>query len=117
MTEVKIDEAVFNEVYIQHLDDSTRTQIFYGGSGSGKSVFLAQRAVIDLMRGGRNYLILRAIAKTIRHSVFKEIEKENNRVEDAVDEADRDAVERLNSEQLRKLTEGDPLNRGRAPRD
>jgi len=75
MTEVTIDESVFNNVYIPFLGDVSRTQIYYGGSGSGKSVFLAQRAVIDLMKGGRNYLILRAIAKTIRHSVFKEIEK------------------------------------------
>lgn len=57
------------------------------------------------------------IRKRAEEKVFKEIEKENNRVEEAVDQADRDAVERLNSEQLRKLTEGDPLNRGRAPRD
>jgi hypothetical protein len=49
--------------------------------------------------------------------VVKAIIKENQRVEEAVDQADRDAVERLNSEQLRKLTERDPLNRGRAPRD
>jgi len=77
MTEVTIDESVFNNVYIPFLGDVSRTQIYYGGSGSGKSVFLAQRAVIDLMKGGRNYLILRAIAKTIRHSVFKEIEKAN----------------------------------------
>jgi len=49
--------------------------------------------------------------------VVKQIEEENTRVEEAVDQADRDAVERLNSEQLRKLTERDPLNRGRAPRD
>ena len=75
MTNVTIDETVFNEVYIPYLTDGTRTQILYGGSGSGKSVFLAQRCVIDLMNGGRNYLILRAIAKTIRHSVFKEIDK------------------------------------------
>lgn len=75
MTNVTIDEGVFNEVYIPYLTDDTRTQIYYGGSGSGKSYFLAQRCVIDLMNGGRNYLILRAIAKTIRHSVFKEIEK------------------------------------------
>lgn len=75
MTNVTIDDSVFNEVYIPYLKDDTRTQIFYGGSGSGKSVFLAQRCVIDLMNGGRNYLILRAIAKTIRHSVFKEIDK------------------------------------------
>jgi phage terminase large subunit len=75
MTEVTIDDSVFNEIYIPYLGDDTRTQVFYGGSGSGKSVFLAQRCVIDLMNGGRNYLILRAIAKTIRHSVFKEIDK------------------------------------------
>jgi len=73
--EVDVKKNVFNDVYIPYLADDTRTQIFYGGSGSGKSVFLCQRAVIDLMNGGRNYLILRAIAKTIRHSVFKEIEK------------------------------------------
>jgi phage terminase large subunit len=75
MTAVTIDDTVFNDVYIPYLADATRTQIFYGGSGSGKSVFKAQRVVIDLMQGGRNYLILRAIAKTIRHSVFKEIDK------------------------------------------
>jgi phage terminase large subunit len=75
MPKVTIDDSVFNEVYIPYLADTTRTQIIYGGSGSGKSVFLAQRCVIDLMQGGRNYLILRAIAKTIRHSVFKEIDK------------------------------------------
>lgn len=75
MTNVTIDDSVFNDVYVPYLGNTTRTQIFYGGSGSGKSVFLAQRCVIDLMQGGRNYLILRAIAKTIRHSVFKEIEK------------------------------------------
>ena len=57
------------------------------------------------------------IRKRAEEKIFKEIEKENRRVEEAVDQADRDAVERLNSEQLRKLTERDPLNRGRAPRD
>jgi phage terminase large subunit len=75
LQKVEIKKNVFNEVYIPYLGDDTRTQVFYGGSGSGKSVFLAQRCVIDLMNGGRNYLILRAIAKTIRHSVFKEIDK------------------------------------------
>lgn len=57
------------------------------------------------------------IRKQAEKKVIEKIEKENTRVEEAVDQADRDAVERLNAEQLRKLTEGDPLNRGRAPRD
>ena len=73
--DVNIDAKVFNDVYVPHLDNYARTQIFYGGSGSGKSVFLAQRCVIDLMKGGRNYLICRAVGKYIRRSVYVEIKK------------------------------------------
>lgn len=71
---VKINKKIFNPVYLPHLNNFARTQIFYGGSSSGKSVFLAQRAVYDVLRG-RNYLIIRAVAKTIKRSVFAEIKK------------------------------------------
>lgn len=70
---VDIEQAVFNPVYLPYLDCTARTQIFYGGSGSGKSVFLAQRCVYDLLRGGRNYLIAREISTTVRRSVMNEI--------------------------------------------
>lgn len=72
---VKIDRGVFNAAYLPHLDCMARTQILYGGSASGKSVFLAQRTVMDVLRGGRNYLVCRAVARTIKGSVFNEIEK------------------------------------------
>lgn len=72
---VDIDAAVFNAVYRRHLDNMARVQVFYGGASSGKSVFLAQRVVYDLLNGGRNYLIARAVARTIRGSVFAEILK------------------------------------------
>jgi len=75
MTDVNIDPAVFNSVYIPHLKNMRRTQIFFGGAGSGKSVFIAQRAIIDVMKGGRNYLIARQVARTINRSVFNEIVK------------------------------------------
>jgi len=77
MTEVavSIDPVVFNDIYRSHLHNMRRTQIFYGGSASGKSVFLAQRAVYDLLQGGRNYLICRAVAKTLKGSVFAEVVK------------------------------------------
>lgn len=65
----------FNRIYWQHLNNIARTQIFYGGSGSGKSVFLAQRTVYDVVRGGRNYLVCRAVGRTLRGSVFTEILK------------------------------------------
>jgi phage terminase large subunit len=66
-------QITINDVYEPHLDNFARIQIFYGGSSSGKSVFAAQRAVIDVLQGGRNYLICRAVGRTIRRSVFSEI--------------------------------------------
>lgn len=72
---LNVSTKIFNDVYIPYLFDDTPTQIFYGGSSSGKSVFLAQRTVLDLMKGGRNYLIVRNVAKTIRGSVYNEIIK------------------------------------------
>lgn len=73
MTDVLIDPAVFNDVYRPHLTNYARDQVFYGGSSSGKSVFLAQRTIYDLMQGGRNYLICREVGRTIRGSVFTEV--------------------------------------------
>lgn len=72
---VEIDRRVFNDVYLPYLVDMSRTQVFYGGSSSGKSVFIAQRAVMDVIGGGRNYLVCRAVARTIKASVFNEIIK------------------------------------------
>jgi phage terminase large subunit len=73
--EVEIHENVFNEIYLPYLEDVTPIQIFYGGASSGKSVFLAQRVVWDLLHGGRNYLVCREISRTIRGSVAMEIGK------------------------------------------
>lgn len=77
MTEynIEIDPAVFNRAYLPYLDCLTRTQVFFGGASSGKSVFLAQRDVIDVLGGNRNFLVCRQVAKTLRRSVFSEIKK------------------------------------------
>ena len=73
--DIKISKKIFNEAYIPHLDDITRTQIYFGGSSAGKTVWLAQRCVIDLLEDNRNYLIIKNTAKTLRASVFNEINK------------------------------------------
>ena len=70
---VDIDRRVFNRAYRPYLSDYSRTQIYYGGSSSGKSVFLAQRCIYDVMMGGRNYLICRQVARTIKTSVFAQV--------------------------------------------
>jgi len=47
----------------------------YGGSSSGKSVFLAQRDVIKVLQGGRNVLVCRQVGRTLRGSVVQEMVK------------------------------------------
>lgn len=61
-----------NPVYLPYLDATARTQIFFGGASSGKSVFLAQRDVMDVRRGGRNFLVCRQVGRTLRGSVVQE---------------------------------------------
>lgn len=70
-----MSQIAINDAYLPYLDDMTRAQIFYGGASSGKSVFLSQRTVLDVLKGGRNYLVCRAVGRTIRRSVFNEIFK------------------------------------------
>jgi len=72
--DLQLSKKIFNPVYYKYLSDFRRTQIFYGGSSSGKSYFLAQRVVIHLLQG-RNYLICRNTGNTIKKSVFNEIIK------------------------------------------
>lgn len=71
---ITVKPSAFNAVYFRHLRNMHRTQIFFGGSSSGKSFFLAQRLVLDLLQG-RNYLVLRNVARTIRSSCWNEIAK------------------------------------------
>lgn len=73
--DIEIEKGVFNPVYYDYLEDTTYSQIFYGGSSSGKSFFLAQRCVYDMLRGGHNYLCIRKVARYIRKSIFNEITK------------------------------------------
>lgn len=68
-----------NDAYMPFVSNTSRTQIYYGGSASGKSVFVAQRAIIDLLEGKRNYLVCRQVGRTIRGSVATELQKVINR--------------------------------------
>ncbi len=70
-----MSEMFINEVYAPFLESNKTLQIYYGGAASGKSTFLAQRCVLDLLRGERNYLIVRNVARTLRNSVCNQIMK------------------------------------------
>lgn len=60
-----------NEAYLPHLlDYTTRTSVFYGGAGSGKSVFAAQKLIIKALQYERKVLIVRKVGTTLKDSVW-----------------------------------------------
>ena len=67
-------DIAINDAYYNHMTAYQRYQIFFGGSSSGKSYWLSQRTVFEVMQGV-NYLIVRKVGNTIRKSVFNEIVK------------------------------------------
>lgn len=73
---LSINSKIFNPIYFKHqLKNNNRYQIYFGGSSSGKSFSLAQRTVLDLLNGNRNYLIVRNVQSTIRRSCLNEVTK------------------------------------------
>lgn len=53
-----LHKEIFNDVYLSSLDDySKRYEVYYGGAGSGKSVFVAQKLVKSLNRPPQNLSI------------------------------------------------------------
>ena len=67
-----LHKEIFNDVYLSSLDDySKRYEIYYGGAGSGKSVFVAQKLVKKALTDRRKILVLRKVDKTTKNSTFE----------------------------------------------
>lgn len=63
-----------NPAYIPYMNKEHFLQIFFGGSSSGKSFFLTDKIVLDVL-DGCNYLCCRNVGNTIKRSVFNEVTK------------------------------------------
>jgi len=79
MPRLSLSGEAVNRVYRPHLENQHRYQLYFGGAGSGKSVFLATRCVLDALRG-RNILIVRRVARTLRGSCWNETVKAISRL-------------------------------------
>lgn len=72
MINIQVSRKIFNEAYYSSLlDYENRYEVYYGGAGSGKSVFVAQKILIKALNNKRRILIVRKVARTIRDSVFQ----------------------------------------------
>ncbi len=79
MPRISLRGDFINKVYQPQLSNLHRYQIYFGGAGSGKSVFLATRCVLDAL-AGRNTLVIRNVKATLRASCWNEIIKAMNRL-------------------------------------
>lgn len=64
-----------NSSYKEAHDSKERYRIIYGGSGSGKSHFIAQETLLNMLSDSNyKYLVVRKTGKTIRNSVYRLLE-------------------------------------------
>lgn len=67
-----IHKNIFCPVYLPYLEPTGhRILLFYGGAGSGKSFFCAQRLVYKALKDVRKILVLRKVNKTTKASTFQ----------------------------------------------
>lgn len=68
---VQISKKVFNQYFTPYLDNKSRYLILYGGAGSGKSYFAAERYIYKMLNEKHfNLLVVRATGKSNRDSTF-----------------------------------------------
>lgn len=69
---LQINRNIFAPVYLPYLEKyDKRYLVFYGGAGSGKSYFVAQRLVYKALKDQRKILVLRKVNRTTKNSTFQ----------------------------------------------
>ena len=67
---IRLKKRVFNPHFYKYIDNTSRYLIFYGGAGSGKSYFIAQRYILKMLQDKCNLLVVRKTGKSNRDSTF-----------------------------------------------
>lgn len=73
---VNISTSVFNKAYLPLLNSKKRYEIIYGGAGSGKSYFVAQKLIykhLTAPAGTVRTIVVRKTKNTIRDSCFEQL--------------------------------------------
>lgn len=69
---LNIHKNIFNEAYYSMLSDfSNRYEVYYGGAGSGKSVFITQKLIYKALLSKRKILVVRKVMATQKDSCFQ----------------------------------------------
>lgn len=69
--QLNLSKKLFVPVYYPYLTDySHRYEVYYGGAGSGKSVFVAQKLLVKACQSERKILVIRKYGTSIRESTY-----------------------------------------------
>lgn len=69
---LNIHKNIFLPAYLDDLEDfSKRFLVLYGGAGSGKSFYVAQKLVLKCLKHKRKVLVLRKVNRTTKNSTFQ----------------------------------------------
>ena len=72
--QLTLDKNIFNSAYLPYVFDySKRYNCYYGGAGSGKSHFIAQKLVLKALKSKRKILVIRKVGNTSKDSTFQNI--------------------------------------------
>ena len=70
--ELEIDDSIFNRSFVKYLEDyEHRFEVYYGGAGSGKSFFIAQKLLLKALKEKRKLLVMRKVGSTLKDSVWQ----------------------------------------------
>lgn len=71
-TSIKVSKKIFNEAYLPMLNRyEKRFEVYYGGAGSGKSVFITQKLIFKYLKySNRKCLVTRRVGNSLKDSVF-----------------------------------------------
>lgn len=71
---ITIKPSFFNDKYYPYAYDySHRYEVYFGGAGSGKSIFVFQKVVLKALRMKRKVLVIRKVARTNLNSTFQTV--------------------------------------------
>lgn len=72
MIDLHLDRKIFNEKYYPYIYQYNEPiEIFYGGGGSGKSVFIAQKILLKALTDKRKVLVVRKVGNSLRESCWR----------------------------------------------
>lgn len=70
--QLNLSKKIFNPAYLPYLNNyDNRVEVYYGGSGSGKSHFIVQKLIIKALASKRKILVVRKVMATHRESTWQ----------------------------------------------